>query len=119
MAVQSLAWLGVRTSNAAAMTAFYRDVLHLELIHQRPDATWFKLGDGTQVHVYGTGDDDHDFFGTAPVVGFAVDSFPTTHAAMVAARTEFLYPQPQRAGSQAWQHFRAPDGNIYEIIGPH
>lgn len=21
-------------------------------------------------------------------------------------------------GPRAWQHFRAPDGNIYEIIGP-
>jgi hypothetical protein len=23
----------------------------------------------------------------------------------------------QRAGGQMWQHFRAPDGNVYEIIG--
>ena len=118
MVARSLAWLGVRTPNAAAMTAFYRDVLHLEVIHERSDATWLRLGDGTQVHVYGAGDDEHDFFGTAPVVGFAVDSFPTVHTAMVAAGIEFLYPQPQRAEHQAWQHFRAPDGNVYEIIGP-
>ena len=61
---------------------------------------------------------DHDFFGSAPVIGFAVDSFPEVHAAMTAAGTEFIYPEPQRAGGRAWQHFRGPDGNIYEVIGP-
>jgi catechol 2,3-dioxygenase-like lactoylglutathione lyase family enzyme len=118
MVVRSLGWLGVRTPEAAAMNAFYRDVLGLEVILERPDATWFRLADGTQVHVYGPGDRDHECFGTAPVVGLAVDSFRTAHAAMAAAGIEFLYPEPQRAGGQAWQHFRGPDGNVYEIIGP-
>ena len=118
MAVTALAWLGVRTPNADAMSAFYRDVLGLEAIHEGPAATWFRLGDGTQVHVYGADDDDHEFFGTAPVVGFAVESFPAAHAAMTAAGIRFLYPEPQQAGGQMWQHFRTPDGNVYEIIGP-
>jgi hypothetical protein len=42
-AVRSLGWLGVRTPNASAMTAFYRDVLELEVILERPGATWFRL----------------------------------------------------------------------------
>jgi hypothetical protein len=58
------------------------------------------------------------FFGTAPVVGLAVDSFRAAHAALTTARTEFLHPEPQRADGRAWQHFRAPDGNVYEILGP-
>jgi catechol 2,3-dioxygenase-like lactoylglutathione lyase family enzyme len=118
MAVQRLGWLGVRTPDAAAMTAFYRDVLQLEVILDRPGVTWFRLADGTEVHVYGTDDPDHAFFGDGPVVGFAVDSFRAVHATLVAAGTEFSYPEPQRAGGRAWQHYRAPDGNIYEIIGP-
>jgi catechol 2,3-dioxygenase-like lactoylglutathione lyase family enzyme len=118
MGVGSLGWLGVRTPEVAAMSAFYREVLQLEVILERPGATWFRLGDGTEVHVYGPSDEDHDFFGTAPVVGFTVDSFRAVHAALTQARVEFLYPEPQRAGGRAWQHFRAPDGNIYEIIGP-
>ena len=118
MTVRSLAWLGVRTHDATRMVAFYRDVLGLEVIHEAPGATWFRLAAGTQVHVYGPEDTDHEFFGTAPVVGFAVDSFPAAHAAMAAAGIEVVYPEPQRAGGQMWQHFRAPDGNVYEIIGP-
>jgi len=118
MTVRSLGWLGVRTPAADAMTAFYRDVLRLEVISERPGATWFRLPDGTEVHVYGPDDEDHRFFGTAPVIGLAVDSFRAAHAALAAARVEFLYAEPQRADGRAWQHFRAPDGNVYEIIGP-
>ena len=118
MTVRSLGWLGVRTPAADAMTAFYRDVLRLEVISERPEATWFRLPDGTEVHVYGPDDEDHRFFGTAPVIGLAVDSFRAAHAALAAARVEFLYAEPQRADGRAWQHFRAPDGNVYEIIGP-
>lgn len=118
MVVRSLGWLGVRTTDAAAMCEFYRDVLQLEVILEQPGATWFRVGDGAGVHVYGPDDRDHEFFGTAPVVGLAVESFGVAHAAMIAGGTEFLYPEPQRADGLAWQHFRAPDGNVYEIIGP-
>jgi hypothetical protein len=31
--------------------------------------------------------------------------------------TEFIYEEPQRASGRIWQHFIAPDGNVYEIIG--
>lgn len=34
------------------------------------------------------------------------------------AEAMFIYPEPQRQAGQAWQHFRAPDGNVYELIGP-
>lgn len=47
-------------------------MLHLEVILERPEATWFRLSDGTEVHVYGPEDEDHQFFGPAPVVGLAV-----------------------------------------------
>ena len=118
MVVRSLGWLGVRTPNAAAMTAFYRDVLQLEVILERPGATWFRLGDGAEVHVYGSEDVDHEFFGSSPVAGFCVDSFEAARAALEAAGIAFIYAEPQRAQGRAWQHFRAPDGNVYEVIGP-
>jgi catechol 2,3-dioxygenase-like lactoylglutathione lyase family enzyme len=111
-------WLGIRTARANDMSAFYRDVLGLELVAEDSTSTRFRLGDGTEAHVYTAGDAEHEFFGTAPVVGFQVDSFRAAHDALSRAGTEFMYPRPQRLGGKAWQHFRAPDGNIYEIIGP-
>ena len=40
-----------------------------------------------------------------------------TKSGVARAGIEFLYPEPQRQAGKAWQHFRAPDGNVYEIIG--
>jgi catechol 2,3-dioxygenase-like lactoylglutathione lyase family enzyme len=117
MNVKSLAWLGVRTVNAAAMSAFYRDVLGLEVLQEQSDGARYALADGTEVHVYDDADTFHEFFGTAPVIGFFVDSFADTQQRMTRAGIEFLYPEPQRHAGKAWQHFRAPDGNVYEIIG--
>jgi catechol 2,3-dioxygenase-like lactoylglutathione lyase family enzyme len=116
--VLSIGWLGVRTENDSAMSAFFRDVLRLEPIEGGGTGSRFRLPDGTEAHVYPGDDLDHDFFGGGPVVGFAVESFAAARAALVAAGIEFVYPAPQRAGGRAWQHFRAPDGNMYEIIGP-
>ena len=115
--VRSLGFLGVRTDAFEATVALYRDVLGLEPILERDDASWFRAADGTQIHVYGPTDDDHDFFTHGPVVGLRVDDFETTRAAMVAAGIEFL-GDPQRAGGQAWNHYRGPDGNVYELMGP-
>jgi catechol 2,3-dioxygenase-like lactoylglutathione lyase family enzyme len=102
MTVRSLGWLGVRTPNATAMTAFYRDVLQLEVILDRPGATWFRLGDGAEVHVYGSDDADHEFFVSSPVAGFCVDSFDAARTALQAAGIEFIYAEPQRAEGRAW-----------------
>jgi catechol 2,3-dioxygenase-like lactoylglutathione lyase family enzyme len=115
---ESLGWLGVRTANAEAMSSFYREVLGLEELPNQTIGTRFRLNNGTEVHVYPDNDTDHDFFWAGPVVGFAVDSFKAAYMALTRAGIAFVYPEPQRQAGQAWQHFRAPDGNVYEIIGP-
>ncbi len=51
------------------------------------------------------------------VVGLWVDDFDETRARMSAAGIQFI-GEPQRDGSTAWNHYRGPDGNIYEIMGP-
>ena len=114
--VRSLGFLGVRTNAFAEMAALYRDVLGLEPIVERPGAAWFKAADGTSIHVYAADDPDHDFFGHGPVVGLVVDDFDVTRDAMVAAGIRFI-GEPQRDGGVAWNHYRGPDGNVYEIIG--
>jgi catechol-2,3-dioxygenase len=75
MKVLSLGWLGVRTKNSAAMTASYRDVLRLEVLEEKTTGARFCLADQTEVHVYDDDDEFHEFFGSAPVIGFLVDSF--------------------------------------------
>ena len=108
-------FVGVRTEQFAQMRALYRDVLALPVLKDEPDAAWFATADGAQVHVYGPGDDDHEFFGSGPVVGLLVDEFAEARAAMVAAGIQFL-GEPQTAGTAIWNHYRGPDGNVYELM---
>ena len=117
MKVVRLGWLGARTQQFERMNVFYRDVLGLEVLSIDGSSGRFKLQDGTEVHVYGPKDKDHGFLGEGPVVAFQVDNFAVAQARLLAAAVEFIYPEPQRAAGKIWQHFRAPDGNVYELIG--
>ena len=114
--VRSIGWLGVRTAQARAMYAFCRDVLGMRVLQDRPEAVRFAPADGTEAHVYGLDDREHEYLGSSPIVGFLVDSFDQTRVAMTRAKVEILYPEPQHQGARVWQHFRARDGNSYEII---
>jgi catechol 2,3-dioxygenase-like lactoylglutathione lyase family enzyme len=115
--VESLGFLGVRTDAFDETVALYRDALGMTPIHTAPGAAWFRAGDGSQLHVYGPAEDDHVFFGSAPVVGLVVKDFDAARAALVAAGIAFI-GEPQRDGRTAWNHYRGPDGNVYEIMGP-
>src|SRR5262245_6607369 len=109
MTIQSLIWMGVRTPHFAETVRFYRDVMGLEVTRTDKGAVWFRLQNGTELHVYGQEDEDHEFFGAGPVVGLEVDDFEATRARMVAAGIAFI-GEPQRDGETVWNHFRGPDG---------
>jgi catechol 2,3-dioxygenase-like lactoylglutathione lyase family enzyme len=98
------------------MNEFYRDVLGLDALSIDDSSGRFKLHDGTEVHVYGPKDKNHEFFSKGPVVAFEVDDFAVAQSRLRAAGVEFIYPEPQRASGRIWQHFRAPDRNVYEFI---
>lgn len=63
MKVNGLIWLGVKTTQFEAMTALYRDLKGLEPLQKDEASQRFRLENGTEVHVYGSKDEDHDFFG--------------------------------------------------------
>jgi catechol 2,3-dioxygenase-like lactoylglutathione lyase family enzyme len=114
--IRSIRFVGVRTGAIDDMTTLYRDLLGAEPIDEGPDAARFRAADGTAIDVYSAADADHDFFGSGPVVGFRIDDFAATRARLAGAGIAFV-GEPQRAGGAIWNHFVAPDGNVYEIIG--
>lgn len=118
--IQSIRFVGVRTDAVPAMRALLGDLLgadDADVTEAGDDGTArFRAADGTALEVYPADDADHDFFGTGPVVGFRIDDFAATRARMTAAGIAFV-GDPQRAGGAIWNHFVAPDGNVYEIIG--
>ena len=111
MEITSLGWLGVRTRNADALADFCSRVLGLRLAHEEPGFRVFALPDGSNVEVFDVDYASKEHFETGPVVGFAVRDLAVAVAEIRAAGVELL----GEAGP-TWQHFRGPDGNVYELV---
>jgi hypothetical protein len=120
-AVHGLGFLGVRIEDSArfgAAVSLYRDTLGLVPFREEPERlVWFRLGDGTELHLYGPEDTDHTAFGVRPCVGLVVGDVSATRSRMEAAGIDFLW-ETQRDDVREWAHYRGPDGAVYELIGP-
>ena len=117
--IKGLAWLGNRTDRYDAMLSFYRDTMGLELDHHEPDFSVFSLPDGSKVEIFGPSDESHAHFDSGPVGGFLVDDIDAARAALENGGAEFIGGvQRWEPTGDAWAHFRAPDGNVYELTQP-
>ncbi len=111
MEITGLGWSGTRTERAEELARFYADVLGLTLAYSEPGFWVFQLPDGRHVEVFGPDYPGKDHFDTGPAVGFAVRDLAGAVDELRAAGIELLgEPGP------TWQHFRGPDGNVYEIV---
>jgi catechol 2,3-dioxygenase-like lactoylglutathione lyase family enzyme len=111
MDITGLGWCGTRTDRSEELARFYEHTLGLRLVHTEPDFWVFELPDGRHVEVFGSGYPGKEHFGDGPVIGFAVRDLPVAVEELSRAGVELLgEPGP------AWQHFRGPDGNIYELV---
>jgi catechol 2,3-dioxygenase-like lactoylglutathione lyase family enzyme len=119
--VHGLGFLGVRITDPdqfEAAVSLYRDMLGLVPVRDEPDRlVWFRLSDGTELHLYGPADTDHEAFGDRPCVGLIVADVDATRRRMEASGIEFLW-ETQRDAGRAWAHYRGPEGTVYELIGP-
>jgi len=115
MRILKLAWVGTRTDNAESTVAFFRDALGLSLELEQPGFWMLKLPDGSKVEVFGPDSPINRHFTTGPVTGFLVDDIHDATAELRSASVEILYESGVDNGGNAWVHFRAPDGNIYEF----
>ena len=115
MDVKGLSWLGLRTTQFEGMVTFFRDVMGMQPIRDEPEIVGFQMIDGTQMELYRPEEEFHTFFTTGPVVAFRVENVEAARTTMEAAGIEFIGPI-QRAGKTSWNHFRAPDGTVFEIL---
>jgi catechol 2,3-dioxygenase-like lactoylglutathione lyase family enzyme len=110
-----MAWVGTRTANADRTVAFFRDVLGLRLELDQPGFWMLKLPDGGKVEVFGPDNDVNRHFTTGPVAGFLVDDVSGAADELRSADIEIVFGPMADEHGNAWVHFRAPDGNIYEF----
>jgi catechol 2,3-dioxygenase-like lactoylglutathione lyase family enzyme len=112
--VTAIGWAGTRTGADGAMVEFLTTVLGLTVAHQEQGVTALELPSGERFEVFGPDDEDHRYFTTGPVVGFVVQGLPAAVAELEQAGVELLGGHVDEAG-EGWRHFRAPDGNVYEL----
>ena len=115
MEIIKLCWVGTRTDNAEPTVVFFRDVLGLRPEPLGEDFWMAKLPDGGKVEIFGPRTDHNRHFDSGPVAGFLVDNVPAATEELRAAGVEILLEPEVDQWGNAWVHFRAPDGNIYEF----
>ncbi len=116
MRVRGVSWVGVKTDQYVAMTTFFRDVIGLEAVAERDDFLVFRTPDGDQVEIFGPKGPDpvEQFEHDQVVAGLLVDDIDGAIAELRDAGIE-LIGAANTGGGYTWQHFRAPDGKVFDI----
>lgn len=113
----ALEWIGTRTVAFERTREFFRGVLDLNVGAERPSFVRFDLPDGSSLEVFRPGGpDDHSYFTTGPVIGFQVEEFDSARSELERVGLALLGPVGGTPGEYRWQHFRGPDGSVYEIV---
>jgi len=118
MVVLGIRWIGVATNRYAEMRTFALDVLGLAPGSEDEDFLETTAANGDRLELFGPrGPQAAHQFGAAPaVVGFVVDDIGAARDELAAARgAELLGDLEVLDDGYAWQHFRAPDGLVYEL----
>lgn len=114
MKVKGIVWLGTRTANFDAMVNLYRNIMGMDVAYQETGFVVMDLPNGDRVEVFGE-DSPYNTFFTNPVAGFLVDDIVAARAEMESQGIEFIGPIETAEDGNAWTHFRAPDGFVYEL----
>ena len=113
MRVLGIVWMGVQTENFDAMASFVERLIGAPAPRQEPGFRLWSFPDGDIIELYATG--AKQTFGTAPVVGFRVDDLEEGRRLLGELGVEIVGGYgPNEAGYES-VHFRAPDGNVYEL----
>jgi catechol 2,3-dioxygenase-like lactoylglutathione lyase family enzyme len=105
------------TTNYDAMLSFLRDTMGLRLTYEEPTTAEFSTGEGDEIQVMAPGDPYFEFFtaqANGPVPLFEVDDVHRARLELEAAGVEIV-GREGRDSRWEWIHFRAPDGNLYEV----
>jgi catechol 2,3-dioxygenase-like lactoylglutathione lyase family enzyme len=111
-----LDWVGTRTPRFRETVDFFHEILGLPIGVQEADFVRLDLPDSSCVEVFGPRDTDHPYFTTGPAVGFVVDDIEGARHDLVRHGIELLGLTGGEVGAARWQHFRAPDGYVYEVV---
>jgi hypothetical protein len=116
--VLGISWLGVAVDEVAPMRVFARETLGLELDHEGGDLVALRFPNGDRLELFGPRGPraPGQFDANEVVAGFRVDDIERAREELAAVEgVELLGDLQTMEGGHAWQHFRAPDGRVYEL----
>jgi hypothetical protein len=118
--VKGVHWLGVGTEKVLAMRSFAIDVLGMRVDGDDTDQfVELAMPDGGKLELFGPAAraDSPWLFESNPVVaGFLVDDIEAARDELASTPDVELLGDIRRLPTgYAWQHFRAPDGHVYEL----
>jgi catechol 2,3-dioxygenase-like lactoylglutathione lyase family enzyme len=109
-----IVWMGLSTARFEATAAFYKETLRLPVVEETADLIECRLPDGSSVEAFRRGSEiDHPHFRTGPVPGLGVVDIDEAMRGLAARGVGVI--QARRRAHGGWAHFRAPDGNVYEV----
>jgi hypothetical protein len=113
MRLHGIVWMGVQTANFDAMATFMERLMGVPAPRQEPGFRLWSFPNGDILELYAAG--EKPSFANAPVVGFQVDDLEAGRQLLAEIGAEVVGGYgPNEAGYET-VHFRAPDGNIYEL----
>ena len=118
MRIKGISWVGVKTDEFVALGTFRKSVLGLPVLLDRPDFLVFRMPDGDQLELFGPSarHPPAQFASNRVVCGFLVDDLDSARRELEQAGIELLGgPERDSKTGYAWQHFRGPDGLVYEL----
>jgi len=117
MNVLGIAWVGVAIDQVDTLLPFFRDVLGLRPEIERPHFVKLLARNGDVVELFGRGGKHppEQFAANQIVAGFLVDDIVAARQELAVAGIELLGDIHDGTRAYRWQHFRAPDGSVYEL----
>jgi predicted enzyme related to lactoylglutathione lyase len=118
MRVKAIPWVGVKTNSYREMREFFSGVAGLPVDFESTDFTVFRLPSGDKLEIFGpAASHQAELFARDQVVAsFLVEDIDAAIAELRAAGIELLGERGEGGGGYFWQHFRAPDGKVFELL---
>jgi catechol 2,3-dioxygenase-like lactoylglutathione lyase family enzyme len=118
--VKGIRWVGIGTERVSQMRSFVIDVLGMTVVGEDTEQfVELDTADGSKFELFGPAavtDSPWLFESNTVVAGFLVDDIEAARDELARAPdVELLGELHVLPGGYAWQHFRAPDGHVYEL----
>jgi catechol 2,3-dioxygenase-like lactoylglutathione lyase family enzyme len=113
MRILGISWTGVQSPRFDEMAVFMERLIGTPAPRDEPGFRLWSFDDGDILELYAEGSKPN--FETAPVVGFRVDDLGEGRQLLVALGAEIVGGYGPNEDGYESIHFRAPDGNVYEL----